>query len=377
MTRDDLAALERALHEAEPPDAGPARERARRTVLAQAPARRRARRAAPLVWAVVAAVIAALVVSQRDSGPAQAVERLVRDIVNVPRPTPTPASGLALPAPGRLLVRGSDGLFVVARDGRRTRLGRWDDATWSPAGLFVGATAGHTLAAVDPADGRVRWRLRPGASVSLPRWAPDGKHIAYRAGNTLRIVYGNGTHDVPAGQTMAAVAPAWRPSEQHTVAWAAADGTVTIEDADTAKVFRSYRGGAVHRLAWSGDGRRLLIARRHGGTIHDLTTGDARRLELARGEELLTAAYAPDGNRLALAVYRDGQTEIRVRGQILRSVAGHVDDLEWSPDGRWLLAGWPAAGQWLIAHASGRPHETAISIEDRFGSGARTHGWCC
>jgi hypothetical protein len=377
MTRDELAALERGLREAEPPDAGPARERARKTVLAQAPARRRARRKSPLVWAVVAAVLAALVITQRDSGPAQAVERLMRDIVNVPKPAPAPVSELALPTTGRLLVRGSAGLFVVAPDGRRTRLGRWDDATWSPAGRFVGATAGHTLAALDPADGTVRWRVRPGASVSLPRWAPDGKHIAYRAGNALRIVYGNGTHDVPAGQTMAAVAPAWRPSALHTVAWAATDGTVTVEDADTAKVFRTFRGGAVRRLAWSGDGRRLLIARRRGGTIHDLTTGGARPVELGRGEQLLAAAYAPKGNRLALAVYGAGRTEIRVRGAILRSVAGRLDDLEWSPDGRWLLAGWPAAGQWLIAHASGRPHETAISIEDRFGSGARTRGWCC
>jgi hypothetical protein len=380
MTRDEIAALERALRTADPPDAGPARERARRTVLAQVPSRRRARRAAPLVWAALAAVLVALVVSQRDSGPAQAVERLVRDIVNVPEPAPPPAStALALPTSGRLLVSGSDGLFVVARDGRRTRLGRWDEATWSPAGLFVAATTGHTLAALDPADGTVRWRLRPGAAVSLPRWAPDGKHIAYRAGSELRIVYGNGSHDVVAGRRMAAVAPAWRPSELRTVAWAATDGTVTVEHADTAKVFRTLRGGglAVRRLAWSGDGRRLLIAGRRSGTIHDLATGTSRRLELARGEQLLAAAYAPHGNRLALAVYSHGRTELRVRGAILRSVAGRLDDLEWSPDGRWLLAGWPTAGQWLLARASGRPHETAISVEDRFGSGARTHGWCC
>ena len=161
MTRDEIAALERALREAEPPDAGPARERARRTVLAQAPTRRRARRAAPVVWAVVAAVLAALVVTQRDSGPAQAVERLVRDIVNVPKPAPTPVSELALPASGRLLVSGSDGLFVVARDGRRTRLGRWDDATWSPAGLFVGRDRGPHARRARP--GRRHGPLAPAA----------------------------------------------------------------------------------------------------------------------------------------------------------------------------------------------------------------------
>ena len=160
MTRDELAALERALAEAEPPDAGPARERARRTVLAahgQARPRQRVRRAAPLVWAAVAATLAALVVTQRDSGPAQAVERLVRDIVQVPAkpaPAPTPVADLALPASGRLLVSDSSGLFVVARDGKRTRLGRYADASWSPNGLYVVASSERTLAALDPQDAR-------------------------------------------------------------------------------------------------------------------------------------------------------------------------------------------------------------------------------
>jgi hypothetical protein len=382
MTRDELDALERALREAEPPDAVQARERARATVLsvhAQARSRTRLRRAVPLVWAALAAVLAALFITQRDSGPAQAVERLVRDIVREPKatPAPTPASALALPAPGRLLVTGSDGLFVVSREGRRTRLGSWDEATWSPAGLFVAATAGRTLVALDPANGAIRWRLRPGGTVSVPRWAPDGFHIAYRGGGALRIVYGNGEHDVLAGRDMAAVAPAWRPSAQRTVAWAATDGTVTVEDADTAKVLWSHRGGPVRQLAWSGDGRRLLIAGRRHGAVHDLVSGRTRKLELAGGDELLAAAYAPRGNRLALAVLSGDRTEIRVRGDVLFSAGGRLADLEWSPDARWLLAGDPAAGQWSIAHAAGRAQVSAVTVERRFGSGARTHGWCC
>src|SRR5262245_56053020 len=129
MKVDDL---ERALSEAEPPDAGPARERARRTVLAahhQTRSRRRVRRVAPLISAAVAVVLAALVVTQRDSGPVQAFERRVREIVNEPKPTPTPAA--PLPASGRLLESGPDGL-VVLNGSRRTKLGAYDDATWSP-----------------------------------------------------------------------------------------------------------------------------------------------------------------------------------------------------------------------------------------------------
>ena len=187
MTRDEIETLEQALREASPPDEGAARERARRTVLsahADARPRRRFTRSAPVVWLTAAAFLAVVLVIGRDTGPARAFENLVRDIVHVPAATPEPATvnRLALPAPGRLLVTGSDGLFAVARDGRRTPLGRWQAATWSPTGLYVAATSGRTLAALDPDNGTVRWRLRPGGAVAFPRWAPDRTHIAYRAG---------------------------------------------------------------------------------------------------------------------------------------------------------------------------------------------------
>ena len=184
MTRDEIAALERALREAEPPDAGPARERARRTVLAahaQSRPRGRVRRAAPLVWAALAATLAALVVTQRDSGPAQAVERLVRDIVRPPaKPAPTPVADLALPTGGRLLVSDADGLFVVTRSGKRTRLGRYDDAAWSPNGLYVAASAGRTLVALDP------------TKRSTPLDAAAG-----RTGEPAALVAGRPAHRLP------------------------------------------------------------------------------------------------------------------------------------------------------------------------------------
>jgi WD40 repeat protein len=328
----------------------------------------------PLAWVALAAVLAALFVTQRDSGPAQAVERLVRTIVREPKATPPPAASreLTLPTAGRLLVSGSDGLFVVNRAGHKTALGDYDDASWSPHGRFVGATKGRTLAALDPADGSVRWKRQPGGAVSLPRWGPDGLHVAYRAGRSLRIVYGNGEHDVVAGRDMAAVAPAWQPNAPRTVAWAASDGTVTVEDADTAKVLRTYRSGGVHQLAWSADGRKLLIAGLRHGTIRDFATGRATRLNFSG--DLLAAAY---GHGLALAVQRGSRTEIRVHGAVLVSAAGRLDDLAWSPDGRWLLAGDATTGEWLLARAAGRASVSSVNVERRFGSGTRTRGWCC
>jgi ribosomal protein L25 (general stress protein Ctc) len=350
VNRDEL---ERALREAEPPDAGAARERARRTVLAaHRPVRRRPRLS--LALAAVATALAALALSARDTGPARALERGMRSVFAAPAPTPAPAV-----LPGRLLVLDADGLALL-RGGKRRALGPWRDATWSPRGLFVGVAAGRTLAAIEP-DGTVRWRLRRPGRVADPRWAPGGLHLAYRAGGNLRIVYGNGTHDVVAGRRAAPVAPAWRPTEPRTVAWAATDGTVTVEDADTAKVLWRRGGPRVRQLAWSADGRRLLV----NDTLHDLVTGARTRVR-ARG----TVTAVAFGRRLARAAYAHGRSTVTVDGAAVLTAPGRVRDLEWSPDGRRLLVGWAGADHWLVVRG-----RDVAAVRHPFGAHARTRGW--
>ena len=381
MTRDEIDALERALRETPLPEEVASRERVRQTVVAahvQSAPRRRAR-TARLVWVAAAVIAVSVVVSQRDSGLAREFRGWVNTVVTQPTPTATPVNGLELPAAGRLLVSEAGGLWVVERSGKRKRLGDWQDATWSPRGLFVAGASGRTLAAIDPDTRSVRWQLRRPERVSLPRWSPgDGFYVAYRSGNSLRIVYGNGEHDVKAGDRMANVAPAWRPNVDRTLAWAAADGTVTVEDALTAKVQWTFGAGLVRGLEWSPDGRRLLIAGRRTYAIHDLTTGKRDATRLPAGTTLLAAAFAPTGNRLALAVHTDGQTELRIQGETVLRGTGKLTDLEWSPDGRWLLAGWPSADHWLLVRASARARDAAVSgVRHRFGTTARTHGWCC
>jgi hypothetical protein len=368
--------LERALRETPLPDEVAARERARQTVAAahaEAAPRRRPR--ARLVWVAAVAAAVAVGVAQRDSDLARGVEDWVRAVVKQPTPAPTPVNGRALPARGTLLVSDAGGLYVVTRDGARTRIGSSQDATWSPRGLYVAAASATTLAAIDPNDRTVRWRLRRPERVSVPRWAPDGLQVAYRSGSDLRIVYGNGEHDVKAGARMASVAPAWRPRADRTLAWAATDGTVTVEDALTAKELWTFHAGPVRGLGWSADGRRLLIAGRRAYTIHDLATGKRDGTRLPPGSTLLAAAY---GTRLALAVHAGGQTEVRVQGETVLRAPGRLADLEWSPDGRYLLAGWPSADHWLLVRASARARDAAVSgVRHRFGPGVRTHGWCC
>ena len=258
-------------------------------------------------------------------------------------------------------------LYVVERSGKRERLGTWADATWSPKGLFIGVTEGKTLAAIEP-DGDVRWKLTRPDAVSVPRWAPDGTHIAYRSGATLRIVYGNGLHDVLAGRRMAAVAPAWRPTDRHTVAWAATDGTVTVEDADTAKVLESFNTGPVRRLSWSADGRTLLIA---GERTYTLAGDTRRRTRLPPVGSSARRSHRA-ATRLALAVFDGKQTVVSINGQVALSGPGALRDLEWSPDGRRLLAGWPGADHWLVVRAT---DSAVAAVRHHFGTGGNIRGW--
>jgi hypothetical protein len=368
--------LERALREAPIPDEPAARARARATVLAaHEDVSPRPRTRASLIWVAAAALIAALVLTQRDSGPAKAFEKIVRQVVEQPKkPKPVATSSLALPTRGRMLITDGDSTWLVERNGKRRRLGSWQDATWSPQGLFIAVTEANTLAAIQPADGTVRWKLTGSRPVSLPRWAPGGRHIAYRSGDTLRIVYGNGLHDVQAGKQMAAVAPAWRPTDDHAVAWAATDGTVTVEDADTAKVLFTHKGAVVHQLAWSGDGRTLLIAGRRNGAIYDVATG--RRTPLTTHDPIVAAAFG--GTRLALAVSAGDQTNVTIDGATVLHSPGRLRDLQWSPDGHWLLTGWAGADHWLAIKTTGQARESAVSaVRHRFGAGERVRGWCC
>ena len=88
-----------------------------------------------------------------------------------------------VPSGGRLLVGTAAGQWLVAEDGSRRFLGDFQNATWSPGGLYVGVSDGSNLTALFPGwnqpTGRsrrpARWRIRPG------RRAAAGSPIAATA----------------------------------------------------------------------------------------------------------------------------------------------------------------------------------------------------
>jgi hypothetical protein len=344
-----------------------------------APAPPRRRRRVALVGAVAGAAVLAFAVS--PAGPA--LVHSVRQAVGLPEAAP---ALVRLPAPGRLLVNSGAGAWIVEADGSKRLLGRYTAASWSPHGLFEVATRGHELAALDP-KGDVRWSLERGGLVRDAAWSPDGYRIAYLAGNTLRVVAGDGTGDALLARNVAPVAPVWEPGATHVLAFVTAGGDVRVVNTDTGVRLAKWRAPEPPRtLLWSADGARLLVIARNRVAVRNAALGPVESILLSKATAV-TAAWAPRGERYALIGYDAAADRSAVVTQSVEGAArtvfvgtGHVDALAWSPNGRWLVVSWPTAGQWVFTSASGKRRLHAIaSISAQFHS--RTFpepaGWCC
>jgi hypothetical protein len=110
-------------------------EMVKRAYEERSPTARRARRR--LVPVLVAAAV--VVVASIATPPGHAVFQKVREAVGVQQAEPALFS---LPSSGRLLVvsTGHGGVWLIHDNGLKRRIGSYEDAQWSPHGLFVVAT---------------------------------------------------------------------------------------------------------------------------------------------------------------------------------------------------------------------------------------------
>ncbi len=363
--------MRRELERIEIPGEHEARERTW-TVLRAAfadrqPVERSVRRLRPiLVLAAALALLAAAV-----SPPGRAVLDEIREVVGVER---AQQALFSLPAEGDLLVASDDGVWVVREDGSRRLLGDYREATWSPFGRFVAATRQNELTALEP-GGVVRWTLAR-RGVKSPRWTgtETDTRIAYVDRTGIRIVAGDGIGDrlVVAG----ARGPlAWRPGHGLVLAYAS-PREVRVLDIDSARLlWRAARpAGPAAGVEWSSDGARVLVVTSNGIRVLHAGTGAIERTEIAAD-----AAFRPGGRELALIRHRGEASEVLVGDRIIFRGAGELRGLAWSPDGRWLLVGWPAADQWVFVRADGRGIRAVSNISEQFRSRTfpRVEGWCC
>lgn len=295
---------------------------------------------------------------------------LVSEVVGIGAPDAKPALR-SLPAAGELLVSSPKGVWLVSDDGSKRLLGDYDAAAWSPNGVYVVAAAGRQLVALEP-DGDVRWTYTAPGPVRDPRWTGTAvdTRIAYRSGDDLRVIAGDGGADSDhlIARDVASVAPAWRPAGESKLDAGTATGPYVLSYVD--------RGGAP-RTVDADTGERVRT-----------TKLDRLRLSRAGSKPGVRRAVAPFGTTVAIleragASSRVFADEAGAHRRSLFSARGDLTGPTWSPDGRWLLVGWPAADQWLfidVDHPSDvRPFDRISEQFDPGGDGEgrfpRVDGW--
>ena len=332
---------------------------------AREPAPRRRHARAVLAVAALAAVVGAATLSP----PGRAVVDAVRKTIGIEHAQP---ALFRLPSPGRVLVSGGGGAWVVAADGSKRRLGDFREASWSPHALYVLAASRDQLAALEP-NGKVHWTLAR-SDIRFPRWGGSraDTRVAYLTKTELHVVAGDGTGDKPL-TAAARVAPAWQPTNGHVLAYVSVHGRVLVIDTDRHTTIRLPGTYTQPRsLTWSPDGATLVLATRRALVRFDVRTMTAHALDL-RGVRAVSFSRAG-----GLAVVR-GRSVLVLdgsRARTLFSAPAALAGLAWSPDGRWLLSGLPAADQWIFLQASGGRRVLAIShVKTQFGGAPQLDGW--
>jgi hypothetical protein len=364
-----------------------AQERARLRIVAEfeqrplAPARR------PRGRLVVALAGAALALIAALSPPGDAVADWVRTAVGLRAHAPAGGVPAAdrLPSGGRLLVTSGGSAWIVEASGKERRLGAWTGASWSPHGRFAVVWRDRRLAAVDR-HGHVRWSLLAPRPVTNAAWSPSGFRIAYRAGQDLRVVAGDGTGDrlLDPGTFRAM---AWKPGRAHVLAYLSG-AHIDIVDVDSgARLARIRLPHVPHELAWSADGRRLIVNLHRSLAIYDASGRRTGRLWMPGRRTATTFVAARSGSLVAVARRSGTSSEVALMGpgardRVLFRADGRFTRLRFSPSGRWLLAAWPLADQWVFLRpgaAGARRVLAAPGVTRRIGAPGfpRLSGWCC
>ncbi len=355
-----------------------AEERAWRVVRAAFEAREPARqRRSPWRPAVVLVAVGALA-GVLASPPGRSVIRSIREAVGVEK---AQRDLFSLPAPGRLLVESSSGPWVVGSDGSRRLLGPYREAAWSPFGRFLVATRPDELVTMDP-QGHQHWTLARRA-VASPAWG--GTHsdtrIGYVTNRALRIVAGDGTGDRPCLGAVSPVAPAWQPGSLRLLAAQRRNGSVGLYDGRTCRRLWQAPQPGLAKLEWSTDGKLLLAFAPHQVRVYDLRGRVVAQDDPSDATRDADATFLPGTHEVAVARLHRAATSVFLlaTGRTVFSL-GRLRQLVPSPDGRWLLATWPAADQWIFVRVRGPRKIVAVSgITKLLGGGSfpTVSGWCC
>jgi hypothetical protein len=157
---------------------------------------------------------------------------------------------------------------------------------------------------------------------------------------------------------------------------------VRVVDADAGGVVWGARvAPGVRKLEWSPDGRYLLAFAPLGLRVFDArgrVVGEDDPSDATRDAD---ATFVPGSDLVVVVRLHGAQSSLFVleSGRTLFNVAGTLGAVTASPDGKWLLVGWPEANQWIFVRATGRRILAVSNITGQFRTRGfpSVEGWCC
>jgi hypothetical protein len=337
MSSDLERRLDALFTEAPDPEPGAGEEALHRSLRALHPAPPAHRGLRTVAFAFAAALVL-LAIAAGSLGAAGALH-----VTFGTKPKPRPArTQLVLPHGANGIAAVVDGrLSVVTKGGFRLQGLPVSAAALSPHALYVAAGIGDSLVGMAP-NGRRAFSHPAGGKVVAIAWAPDGFRIAYvvHAGRhfVLRLIYGNGTHDVVIDRSVRPVRPSWR-ADSLAFAYVGAGGKAVVYDIGHRK--HTVRGSAapVTHLAFAPVGKPLLVATPGAVLLgrKSLVTGDIEAIGWFHGRPAvaleqgvtppLVRTFSPAGRPL------EG---FRVPGRVV----GFTGGLVVTRTSNKILAGW-------------------------------------
>lgn len=220
------------------------------------------------------------------------------------------------------------------------------------------------------------------SSDGMPKWSPDGNHIAFisqRDGNADIYVMdtdGSGVTQLTKDpyailSFMASSArdlyPSWSPDGMHIVfsserddyLWSVDDYNTYVMDADGSNQIRISETGLQGVPDWSPDGKQIALAVSGGGHyeeeiyIMDSDGTNFTRLTTNPTDDSYPS-WSPDSERIVFASERDDNWEIYIMdadgSNLIRLTENSSDDIEphWSPDGAHIVFSSLRDGDWDI-----------------------------
>ena len=280
-----------------------------------------------------------------------------------PTPTSTPKPK-ATPAPTK-----SDALYVY-----RGQQDQVFTASWSPNDRYI-ASAGGNIHTRKGDNGVHVWEALTGQDVypylghpllvRMVAWSPNGSRIASASEDkTVQVwdAYTGNNILVYSGHTNEVWAVTWSPDGTR-IASASKDHTVQVWDAITTNLLFSYTGHVqgVTSVAWSPDGNFIASASSDGiVNICDAFTGKTLQT-FSEKAWVGSLAWAPDSISLVTGDYNDDDS-VRIwntkKESYTQVFPGTIDNqvytVAWSPDGKYIAAGYQDGRVNVWQYATGK-----------------------